>query len=276
MNKQQWINLRRKDALERSQRARQPAEWVVHEKPVREQELMESLAYPHSRVAAIGCFGDPHKDPAPWFMSTILKNKNLQLVDCIDGFAYAPNVHSIQLRLRKIIRERIKGQTNLSKELFNRVNALSEDQGETGQGGLEDYLAKLRQLTGKKKITIVPALAWRTGISKNSVHLVIDRGTWSFIDKQGPGKLEETLNHYLELLKDGSRIAYLGGPGRYGFFPNTLNRLLRKKVIEGIVRVEEVPLERKVPYKLSGLKYSGYDYTYAYVVTKLAQKRIKK
>lgn len=271
LQKRQWVNARRKDALERTERARLPSEWVRHDDAVqREQEFMQQLVYPHSRVVCIGAMGDPTLDPSPLFFATKVKRKNVYLVDCIQGSIRSGK----PLLSRRLDAERQKQEKKgkLSSYLEKRLSLLSNRTEHTGEGGLDRYWRFAFPLLNKKLITLVPALAWDTGIRKNSVHIVVDRGSWQYIGKHDENSLQRTFEHYLSLLKNGGRIVYtMSNMG--GLPPWRLTEMLEEQVKIGRIRVDHVFFSNEKPYDVPET-YAGWRHSAGFVVTKLAQKPI--
>ena len=120
-----------------------------------------------------------------------------------------------------------------------------------------------------------PGLAWSTGLKPRSLDLLIDRGTWFYLHRQG--RLEESINHYLEILKPGGRIVFFSsrdfGDGLSDVDEDPLPSAIQNAAKSQKLHVTGQPVHsiRSHPYPLTSRPV--YAYLHAFVVTKLRSQK---
>ncbi|MFH1751069.1 MAG: hypothetical protein ABH863_05295 [Candidatus Micrarchaeota archaeon] len=251
--------------------------WEISQKPQTESALLRQLVRFHSKVACIGGYGSPSRDPSPKFLARRVRSGNLTLVDVQDNPTEGAKSLYAKLQGRKA---ELKAKGLYSSDLDSKIIALRPFEGQEhiyGLGGLRSYRKRMRrwpwQHFMKRRIKLLPAFAWDTGMRPRSMDLIIDRGTFYFFGI--PGKLPDAANHYLDLLKPGGRAVF--------FLRRATGTLHYRKEVEGILQNEIQKLvsrglvhARTVRFKKRYLRRllpaaSFYRYREAIVVTKLAQ-----
>ena len=242
-----------------------------------EADLYKRFLNKKSKITYIGAFGSPYKEPVPAFIAQHARSKALTLVDCQD-MVIASKLNALSK----------SAGASTPKAVAEKLAVLKGHIGEPGEGGLSSYRHAMQKrgadavekefgsvaLPGlyswkKRGIKLQPGLAWQTGIKPGTQTIVVDRLTNSFITKQGPGKMTQTINHYLSLLKRKGKAIFL-------FETNSSLKSVLKELKPLIksqnVSLEFVPLDNNV--KNSGFEMNGYgikpNYTCrtAIVVTK--------
>ncbi|MFA4855409.1 MAG: hypothetical protein WC634_02360 [archaeon] len=238
---------------------------IAAESRLPEHELLQRLITRNSKIACIGGHGSPEDDPTPAFLAQATRSKAVTLVDCQDL--------ALLDRLK-----RIQPRGKFPKKLGQKIAGLTKGSGlKTGYGGLIKYREEM-QGTQKKAIIglktgirLQPGLAWKTGIKPGTLNLIVDRDVNYWVSIQGKTKLQETINHYLSLLKKGGKIALLFNTTRDG-----AEEHLRatKEIIQGLLpkqkaTVEEIPIKTE-KFNLGPKQIQPrYSMQLAIIVTKL-------
>ncbi len=267
--------------------------WERLETPVTEPELFQRLVQPHFNVVCIGGYGDPTRDPSPAFLTKLVKSKRVTLIDVQDESRYYDP--TILKRLRQRVSDLESRGRRIPDDVYRKIQVLSSSFPSNffGRGGLMTYREGVREINSKADsrgtfgvVKLRPAYAWDSHLKPNSVHLVVDRGTWWFIaekshfycscspEQPNPELLERTVDHYLSLLKPGGKAVFFSG-FKSPVKGDLLNKKLRELQEAGAVHVLETQI--KWPKPLANA-FSGEDEIYncvsnryksAFVVTKL-------
>ena len=238
--------------------------------PVSEQGLLRSLVHHKSKVTCIGgftawpSFDSPFHDPSPAFLASLVRSKNVTLVDCqSDSLLHRLSQSAAQRKAQDFLKNiRVLGQAS-------NMNG-------TGLGDLYSYREALQfRNFGKKGIRLRPAFAWDTRLRPNSQDLVVDRMTSDWLAEQG--RLRDSLSHYLTITKPCGRILFilksrglttaplssqLKGSPEYLELKGLLSPLLR----QGKVSLEIVKLDTAQHDALYSPKYRGH---FALIINKL-------
>lgn len=240
-----------------------PATWITMGKPLTEMQLLNSLVTPRSKIACIGANESPKKDPSVSYLANLVRSKNVTLVDFQDD------------ELIQKLWEIKEIKTGKPREYIERKSAEVREL----ERGLS-YLYGHRK-GSSRAIRLSPGVAWKTGIKRNSLDLILDRGTVYWTTKGEFGvtlgyeqpytSFPILLNHYLELLKSGGRIVFMiYSRDRLSY--RSLEHL-RELVAKGKLNVKEVEITKE-PYKV-GKKHKieispHTNYDRAIIITKLA------